>query len=284
VCVDLIGPYTIKIKGADNTAQEFMCMTMIDPTTGWFEVVELPTIEVIKERDGQEIVVEEFDKSSACMSYLFNKTWLSRYPRPRQVVCDNGSEFKLHFTELLKQYSVIASRLLPRIHRQMLSLERIHRVFGDMKRTSGVNNREVVDAHLIDKFHTNAAWAIRSTYHTVLRATPGAAIFGRDMLFDIPFLADWTEIGRRRQELVDSSNARENRRRVPFDYQPGTKCLIIKNTDGKPAEDKNEGPYEVTHVYTNGTVRIQRGTINERLNIRRLTPYFNGSEDANMEA
>jgi len=40
------------------------------------------------------------------------------------------------------------------------------------------------------------------------------------MLFDIPFLADWTEIGRRRQELVDSSNARENRRRVPFDYQP----------------------------------------------------------------
>ena len=50
------------------------------------------------------------------------------------------------------------------------------------------------------------------------------------------------------------------------------------------AEDKNEGPYEVTHVYTNGTVRIQQGTINERLNIRRLTPYFEGSEDANMEA
>jgi hypothetical protein len=86
---------------------------------------------------------------------------------------------------------------------------------------------------------------------------------------------------------VDSSNARENRRRVPFDYQPGTKVLVIKNTDGKPlpkAEDKNEGPYEVTHVYTNGTVRIQRGTINERLNIRRLTPYFEGSEDATMEA
>ena len=39
-------------------------------------------------------------------------------------------------------------------------------------------------------------------------------------------------------------------------YQPGMnmKCLIIKNTDGKPlpkADDKNEGPYEVTQVYTN---------------------------------
>ena len=285
VCVDLIGPYTI--TGADNTALEFMCMTMIDPATGWFEVVELPTVEIIKKKDGQEIVVEEFDKTSACISYLFNKTWLSRYPRPRQVVCDNGSEFKLHFTELLKQYSVNRKPTTAKNPQANAVLERIHGVFGDMMRTSGINNREVVDARLIDDFITNAAWAIRSTYHTVLRATPGAAIFGRDMLFDIPFLANWTEIGRRRQELVDSSNARENRRRVPFDYQPGTKVLVIKNTDGKPlpkAEDKNEGPYEVTHVYTNGTVRIQRGTINERLNIRRLTPYFEGSEDATMEA
>jgi hypothetical protein len=81
VCVDLIGPYTI--KGADNTLPEFMCMTMIDPATGWFEVVELPTTEVIKEKDGKEIVVEEFDKSSTCISYLFNKTWLSRIPDQR---------------------------------------------------------------------------------------------------------------------------------------------------------------------------------------------------------
>ena len=177
----------------------------------------------------------------------FNKSWLSRYPRPKQVVCDNGSEFKLHFTALLKQYSVNRKPTTAKNPQANAVLERIHEVFGNMMRTSGINNSEVVDARLIDDFITNAAWAIRSTYHTVLRATPGAAIFGRDMLFDIPFLADWTEIGRRRQELVDSSNARENRRRVPFDYQPGTKVLIIKNTDGKPlpkAGDKNEGPYQ----------------------------------------
>ncbi len=35
---------------------------------------------------------------------------------------------------------------------------------------------------------TDAAWAIRSTYHTILKASPGAAIFGRDMLFDIPYI------------------------------------------------------------------------------------------------
>jgi hypothetical protein len=32
-----------------------------------------------------------------------------------------------------------------------------------------------------------------------LKASPGAAIFGHDMLFDIPFIADWKKIGEHRQ-------------------------------------------------------------------------------------
>jgi hypothetical protein len=47
----------------------------------------------------------------------------------------------------------------------------------------------------VDAFLTNAAWAIHSTYHTVLKVSPGAAIFGRDMLSNISFLADWNKIG-----------------------------------------------------------------------------------------
>jgi hypothetical protein len=46
----------------------------------------------------------------------------------------------------------------------------------------------------VNVFLDNAAWAICSTYHTVLKASQGAAIFGRDMLFDIPFMADWHKI------------------------------------------------------------------------------------------
>jgi hypothetical protein len=34
VCVDLIGPYTL--KGKDGTQIDFMCVTMIDPATSWF--------------------------------------------------------------------------------------------------------------------------------------------------------------------------------------------------------------------------------------------------------
>jgi hypothetical protein len=55
-----------------------------------------------------------------------------------------------------------------------------------------------------------AAWAIFSTYHTVLKASPGAAIFEQDMLFDILFVADWHKIGEYKQSLTDRSNQREN--------------------------------------------------------------------------
>ena len=40
LCVDLIGPYTL--IGKDSTVVDFMCVTMINPSTSWFEIVELP--------------------------------------------------------------------------------------------------------------------------------------------------------------------------------------------------------------------------------------------------
>jgi hypothetical protein len=58
---------------------------------------------------------------------------------------------------------------------------------------------ESMKASDINVFLSDAAWAVRSTYHTVLKASPGAAIFGQDMLFDIPFIADWQKIGDYRQ-------------------------------------------------------------------------------------
>jgi len=40
MCVNLVGPYTIKAK--DKTILDFMCLTMINPATCWFQIIELP--------------------------------------------------------------------------------------------------------------------------------------------------------------------------------------------------------------------------------------------------
>ena len=152
-------------------------------------------------------------------------------------------------------------------------LERIHQVVMSMVRTSHLDMQKTCEPEMTDEILSNVGWAIRSTYHTMLGSSPGSAVFGRDMLFDIPYLADWVTIGRRRQEQVDKSNTLENKRRLDYDYKVNDKVLIIKKGIIRKVEDPNEGPYTITQVHTNGTVRIQRGAISERLHIRRLHPY-----------
>ena len=272
VSVDLVGPYTL--KGKDGTILDFMCLTMIDPATGWFEVIELPLTSVAVKREGEEIVEVIIDKSSASISQLFNKQWLSRYPRPKYIIYDQGSEFKLHFEALCESYNVKRKPTSVRNPQANAVLERIHSVFGDMMRTSMMDMSDTVTGRMIDDFIVAAAWALRSTYHTVLGSSPGAAIFGRDMLFDIPYLADWKAIGQRRQVTVDRDNARENKRRIEYDYAVGQQVMVRKDGTLRKAEKRYLGPYVITQVHTNGTVRIQRGTMSERLNIRRIAPYF----------
>jgi hypothetical protein len=107
-----------------------------------------------------------------------------------------------------------------------------------MLHTSELNMAKTVKPSDIDVFLSDAAWAVHSTYHTVLKASPGAAIFGQDMLFDILFIADWQKIGEHRQRLTDLKNAREDKGRIDYDYKVGQKVLlrkegILRNTESR---------------------------------------------------
>ncbi len=125
----------------------------------------------------------------------------------------------------------------------------------------------------VDVFLDNVAWAICSTYHTVLKASPGAAIFGHDMLFDILFVADWHKIGEWRQSLTDRGNQRENAKRIDYDYKVRDKVLLINEGILCKAESAyGKEPWTITTVHKNGTIRIQRGTKTEQLSIQRVQP------------
>jgi hypothetical protein len=51
LCIDLVGPYTL--KGKAGSSIDFMCLTMIDPATSWFEIVELPIVRVTVPKTGK---------------------------------------------------------------------------------------------------------------------------------------------------------------------------------------------------------------------------------------
>ena len=291
LCVDLIGPYTL--KGKDGTIIDFMCVTMIDPATSWFEIVELPVSQLEEldaptvgkkgKKKGKKSTHDKdnkpkeayFDKSSATVGSLVNQCWFCRYPRCRAIIYDNGSEFKLHFETLCDTYGLKRKPTSIKNPQANSILERMHQVITTMLRTAELDMADTVAPSNVANFLTNAAWAVRSTYHTVLKASPGAAIFGRDMLFDIPFLADWNKIGEYRQCQTDRNTARENKSRIEWDYKVGDRVLIRKDGVLRKGETKYQpDPWTITTVHTNGTIRIQRGNKSERLNIRRVTPYF----------
>ena len=97
-----------------------------------------------------------------------------------------------------------------------------------MLHTADINMANTIRETDITYFLTNAAWAVCSTYHMVLKASPGAAIFGRDMLFDILFIADWNKIGEYRQRQTDHNTKCENKTCVDWDYKVGDK-VPVKN-------------------------------------------------------
>jgi hypothetical protein len=57
-------------------------------------------------------------------------------------------------------------------------LEHVHQVIGQMLRTAEIDMAESATPNDVNVFLDNVAWAFCSTYHTVLKASPGAAIFG----------------------------------------------------------------------------------------------------------
>ena len=253
VCIDLVGPYTVTDRSGNDRILN--AMTFVDPATGWFEIAEIP------------------DKTSARISQIFNSTWLARYPRPRKVIFDNGNEFKKDFLPLLKDFSIKPTPTTIKNPQANAILERVHQVLGDMLRTK---NLQQYDFDALDPWNdilASVAWAIRSTHHSTLKASPAQLVFNRDMLLNVKFIADWEMIRLRKQEDVDKNNARENSLRVDHDYHIGDKVLVTDRDIHRKLNCPTKGPYNIIQIYTNGMVRVQRGAVTQRINIRRCTPY-----------
>ncbi len=151
----------------------------------------------------------------------------------------------------------------------------MHQVIMTMLRTTELDITDTVVPSDISDFLMDATWAVLSTYHTVLKTSPGAAIFGSDMQFEIPFLADWNKIGDYRQHQTDHNTQRENKSHMDWDYKIGDKELIHKEVILCKSESKyHYDPWTISTVHMNGTIRVQRRTKSEQLNIRRVKPYF----------
>jgi hypothetical protein len=115
-------------------------------------------------------------------------------------------------------------------------------------------------------------FAVRATYHTTLQASPMQLVFGRDAILNVKHISDWEHVRQRKQTRINMNNKRENQSRRVHHYSIGDQILVKARKRSKH-ELEYDGPYAITQVNDNGTVRFQKGIVNDAVNIRRIKPF-----------
>ena len=255
LCVDMIGPYSITTK--DDKELTLHAMTMCDPATGWFEITEVD------------------NKKARTTATVLDQTWFSRYPRPKRCIFDNGNEFLgSEFQDMLESYGVKPDPTTVK-NPQANYVERVHQTLGNMIRTHEVDKMDFDYKDPWSQILSNCAWAIRTTAHTIMEATPAQLVFGRDMLFDLSFKTKWKSIKEKRQTAIEHNNERENSKRTKYEYKVGDKVLLERGESvQRKLIPKRTGPYSIVRIYDNGTLKIRKGNYVQRVSIRRCVPYL----------
>ena len=257
LCIDLIGPYTI---GKGKSEMILHCLTMIDPATGWFEIVEIP------------------HKQADVVINILEFQWLTRYPWPTEVVMDRGREFAAEVSQTLTHEYGCAKKLITTQNPQANAMvERGHQMVHNMLRTSGLQDTtELSDDFGFKGILAAVRRAVNSTVHTTLQATPTQLVFARDALLNVSFQADWEYIKDRKQKRILQNNKRENATRREHTYSVGDQVMVKQDPSRKHGEPQFRGPYTVSQVNDNGTVKLTRATANGAMvqtwNIRNLDP------------
>ena len=106
-------------------------------------------------------------------------------------------------------------------------------VFGTMLRTKTLQKYDFDDTYPWSGLLSSVAWAIYSTHHTTLQVTPGQLVFGREMLLNLQYVADWEAIRLKKQKDLDTNNNKENSIRTHHYKQVGDhhKELYLQKAD-----------------------------------------------------
>ena len=93
------------------------------------------------------------------------------------------------------------------------------------------------------------------------------------MLINTTYIVNWRKIRQRQRNNALINNARENRSRIPHDYQPNQQIYDTNRDIKKKLRTDKERQSIISMIHTNGTLTIQcTPTMLERINIRRALP------------
>ena len=92
-------------------------------------------------------------------------------------------------------------------------------------------------------------------------------------ILNIKHVDDWKHIKQRKQLQIIHNNKRKNIRRNNHQYKVGEKILVKRKKNSQQGL-YCMGPFHITQMNGNGTVRFQKVIINDATNIRIIKPFF----------
>ena len=256
IAVDLIGPWKIQINDRHIV---FNALTVIDIATNLAELIRV------------------MSKSAAHVGLQLENAWLSRYPSPVRIIYDQGPEFKGQgFQAVLRNHNIRKRPTTVKNPQANAICERLHQTITNVLRPLCLMHppQNIDEASLIiDTALQAASYSARTAIHTTMENAPGAIAFSRDMLLNIPLIADLYILQQNRRLLINKQLIKANRKRISHDYRQGEEVLILAYKPDK-LDARATGPFRIEQVHANGTVTIRRSAhVTERINIRRLKPY-----------
>ena len=127
------------------------------------------------------------------MMSVFETTWLGRYPRPIQVVMDQGTEFQAEVANsLVNDYGITRKLITTRNPQANAMVERAHQTIHNMVSILNLQDKNHEDPYYSWNGLLNAVrFAMKATVHSTTQATPMQLVFGRDAILPVAFQADW---------------------------------------------------------------------------------------------
>ena len=128
----------------------------------------------------------------------------------------------------------------------------------------------------IRRLSQSVAYAIQATSSTATKNSATDMIFGRDLIIHQWSLVDWNLLRKKKRNQQAKDNMHENNKRIAYEYKVGEKCLIVTKPEkrlGNLIGFHHNGPYVVTKVNSNRTIKIKYRNFEETINICRVNPY-----------
>jgi hypothetical protein len=158
IAVDTIGPWIIPQLPYSSKSKEpttLQELTIIDLSTNFMEMVALK------------------NKESITIACSLDQVWLCHYPRLVDCLHDNGTEFvSAKFQELLQSYGIQSKLTTVKNPQANGILECTHQVIRNLLRSSRLIAQDLDTVSAQQELLMPVMWAIDTTFHTTLKASP----------------------------------------------------------------------------------------------------------------